>query len=152
MSRTSKRDEIERRRAELAMMVDAATNEREMAKATGYSVATVNRDLKVIRKRWMEAQIDCLQDSVTDDIHRINMAIGAIWTYVLSGNPIAIDRLVKLIALKASILNYGEVVGQMTDERLRELAGPVIDGTVRITEVEVELPPDNLLLDVEKDE
>ena len=80
--------------------------QREMAGAMKVAVSTVNADLKVLRAQWTRTQIGGIDDVMVEDLHRIASAMQAIWAEVAGGNLFAIDRLVKLIELRARLLGY----------------------------------------------
>ena len=106
MSRTSQRDNAEQRRSRLATLVDAQMTQREMAAAIKVALSTVNADLKVLRAQWTKTQIGGMDNVMVEDLHRIASAMQAIWAEVAGGNLFAIDRLVKLIELRARLLGY----------------------------------------------
>jgi len=66
----------------------------------------VNADLKVLRAQWTRTQIGGMDNVMVEDLHRISSAMQAIWAEVAGGNLFAIDRLVKLIELRARLLGY----------------------------------------------
>jgi len=80
--------------------------QREMAGAMKVAVSTVNADLKVLRAQWTRTQIGGMDNVMVEDLHRISSAMQAIWAEVAGGNLFAIDRLVKLIELRARLLGY----------------------------------------------
>ena len=99
-------DAIEKRRAEIGLMWEAHMTQQSIANRLGVSVGTVNRDIQILRARWRKTQEDATNTVMVDDLHRIEVAIGAIWPQVLTGDYNAIDRLLALIRERAKLLGY----------------------------------------------
>lgn len=131
--------EIERRRSQLSELIQASTGatQRDLAKVLDVSVATVNRDLQHLKKEWRENYTGNVEGQMLIDLRRIETAIGSIWADVQAGNLQAIDRLLKLISARGTLLGYVSEDGST----------PVGPGEIPIREVEVELPDDVLMID-----
>ena len=105
-SRQGARHAAELRRATIGQFLKAGMTQREIARQLGVSLGTVNRDIQILRERWRQEQFDDVEQSMLLDLARIEDAIRAITQDVRSGNLPAIDRLVRLIELRAQLLGY----------------------------------------------
>jgi IS30 family transposase len=105
-SRQGARHAAELRRTTVGQFLKAGMTQREIAKQLGVSPGTVNRDIQILRERWRQEQFDDVEQSMLLDLARIEDAIRAITQDVRSGNLPAIDRLIRLIELRAQLLGY----------------------------------------------
>jgi len=137
MSRTAKKDSIERRRAEVSALLDGSYSQRDIAQALKISTSTVSKDIKELRKLWRNEQLENVEDIMVADLHRISSMVSALWAEAMTGRVDAIDRVAKLIELRARILGYNDFV--VRDPGKEPSSQHV--GRVKITEVVVELPP-----------
>jgi len=106
MSWRAHKDAMEKRRIEVAKLVDGSATQREIADKLGISVGTVNNDIRALRKLWREQQVENVNGIMAEDLHRVSAAMKAIWPMVEAGSLKAIDRLIRLIAQRAAILGY----------------------------------------------
>ena len=97
----------EMRRNQLGDLVKAGYIQREMAAAIGVSLATVNSDLQLLRGRWRETQTRDLEEAMALDLARLDDALKSITPAYRRGEVDAVDRLVRIVQLRRSILGYG---------------------------------------------
>jgi hypothetical protein len=105
-SRQGARYAAELRRATVGQFLKAGMTQREIARQLGVSLGTVNRDIQILRERWRQEQFDDVEQAMLIDLARIDDAIRAITQDVRSGALAAIDRLIRLIELRAQLLGY----------------------------------------------
>ena len=100
---TAKRLSIEARRTEVARLLKAAKKQREIAKALGVSLATVNRDVRAVRAEWAEERQD-LYANLDLDLQRIDAMLAAIFPAAAKGAIDAIEAVLKLMHQRARYL------------------------------------------------
>lgn len=98
------RADIETRRIRVAEMLLEGRSQRQMAKALGVGLATINRDVKAVRAEWADRRVELLDSVGAEDLARTDAAIAAIWSQVVAGKLIAVDRLVSLLQYRARVL------------------------------------------------
>lgn len=107
MSRRAAMDRAEKRRAELAVFVAAGGyTQRDLARMLRVSVGTINRDLKILRKRWRKTYLTNIDRVMTDDMHRVAEALSGLWGQVIRGNPPAVRAMLDLLKFRAEMLDY----------------------------------------------
>ncbi len=107
MSRRAAKDRAEKRRAELAVYVaSGGYTQRDLARMLHVGVGTVNRDLKILRKRWRKTYLTNTDAVMTEDLHRVSEAVAGIWSKVIRGNTPAVRALIELLKFRAEILDY----------------------------------------------
>lgn len=99
--------EIETRRSIVAANLLAGLKYRDIAKGVGVSLGTIASDVKMVLKRWKNEQVKTADDLVQLEVRRTEVALHAIWKDVQGGKLQAIDRMVSLIKLRATLLGYG---------------------------------------------
>jgi uncharacterized protein YerC len=97
---TAKRLSIEARRTEVARLLKAAKKQREIARALGVSLATVNRDVRAVRAEWAEERQD-LYANLDLDLQRIDAMLAAIFPAAAKGAIEAIEAVLKLMHQRA---------------------------------------------------
>jgi len=100
--------EVEHRRKIVAANLLAGANYRDIAAGAGVSVGTVAGDVKVLMARWRAEQVKTVDDHVTLDMRRMDVALNAIWDEVKAGNYAAIDRMLKVLERRAKMLGYDQ--------------------------------------------
>lgn len=84
------------------------------------STATISRDVKTIKTRWLNSTRDTVGEFVAREGSRLEFAIAKIMPRVKAGRFGAVDRLVKLIDLKMKL--YGIDQAYLA-ENLRNILG-----------------------------
>lgn len=100
----SKRDDITARRTKVAEMLLARKTQMQMADELGVGQATINRDVKAIRKEWHAERMQDLEEYIADDLARLAAAEAAMWPLVIAGKPHAVDRLLSIMDRRAKLL------------------------------------------------
>ncbi len=130
------RADIETRRIRVAEMLLEGRSQRQMAKALGVGLATINRDVKAVRAEWADRRVELLDSVGAEDLARTDAAIAAIWSQVVAGKLFAVDRLVSLLQYRARVLGLGSAQKTQLDvgdvlagilERLAAAGSPADD-------------------------
>lgn len=77
---------IQERRAKVAALVLAGKTYREIKEIIGCSMGTISGDMKAMMKIWSEQQVQKLDDWREIELKRLDIALGAIWEAVKSGD------------------------------------------------------------------
>ena len=108
MSKKNKAAQIEERRIRVSANLLAGLTYRQMASALDVSIGTIANDVKIILGRMQKEQIVNTEDWVTVELSRIDRAMNSIWGQITDADSktrlIAIDRMVKLMELRAKYL------------------------------------------------
>jgi len=131
MSRKNQQAEVELRRKKVAANLVGGLNYREMAETFGVSISTISKDVGIILGRWQREQVGSTGEWVQVELRRLDKALNAIWNKVLEGDPLAIDRMLKIMERRARLLgldtpeqnrNLNIDLEQLTDEQLQRIA------------------------------
>lgn len=97
---------IESRRLQVADLLLAGANQREIATALHVSLGTINSDVKAIRTEWRKETKYKFDDLMVHDLRRVEAAISAIWNAVMNGSPEAVRMFLALLERKARMVGY----------------------------------------------
>lgn len=101
-----KEQEILERRSRVAQFrLGGVRNQRQIAKALGVSVATINRDFKALDAEWRERAAADIAVEKAIDLDRIDRLIMALWDKAAKeGRWLATDRVIALMQHRAKLL------------------------------------------------
>lgn len=101
-----KEQEILERRSRVAQFrLGGVRNQRQIAKALGVSVATINRDFKALDAEWRERAAADIAVEKAIDLDRIDRLIMALWDKAAKeGRWLATDRVLSLMQHRAKLL------------------------------------------------
>jgi hypothetical protein len=66
---------------------------------------TVVSDVKVLLRRWQAQQLENINDYMALELKRLDELQAAIWDEALQGNPLAIDRVLRISDKRRELLN-----------------------------------------------
>jgi hypothetical protein len=95
---------IEERRALVAVNVAAGLTVREVVQALGVPRSTVARDRLHVIRAWREGQTRAIDDFISLELRRYDLAQIAIWNRVQRGDLQAIDRFLKISKSRRELL------------------------------------------------
>lgn len=140
MSKASDAAMREERRLQVSELLKAGATQREMAEELGFSLGTINSDVRAIRKEWRKYTLANVEDAIAQDLMRLETAVSSIWNSVLTGNLDAIQTLLGIIAARAKIYGYAGIPRDQFDEARGKQATPGM--TVNMYgDSQVKLPP-----------
>ena len=95
---------VEERRLLVASGMLSGQSYRAMADVLGVDKSTIQRDTKTIFQRWQDEQIELVHQQRLLQLARLNRLINALWDAAASGNPNAIDRILKIMRRQADVV------------------------------------------------
>jgi len=113
-SRKNKKDLLEKRRSDVALLYKAGYSQRRIANELKIALGTVNKDITLFRKLWRENQVE-VEDVFYLDVQRLDDALSAIASMVLKGNLKAIDRWIRIMERRAKMFGYDAPTKTHTD-------------------------------------
>jgi Trp operon repressor len=97
-------DEMAQRRQKVSALRLMHYTQREIAAEIGVSVATVNRDLAVVRAEWAERRTQSYEAWVAEELAKIDLLERAILPAAISGDDKAQARLVQFMDRRARMM------------------------------------------------
>lgn len=96
---------LERRSRVAQFRLGGVRNQRQIAKALGVSVATINRDFKALDAEWRERAAADIAVEKAIDLDRLDRLIMALWDKATKeGRWLATDRVLSLMQHRAKLL------------------------------------------------
>jgi len=97
-------DALAQRRQKVSALRLMHYTQREIAAEIGVSVATVNRDLAVVRAEWAERRSQSYEQWVGEELAKIDLLERAIMPAAISGDDKAQARLVQFMDRRARMM------------------------------------------------
>lgn len=111
--RGPRKTKLEERRAKVAMLMLAkpGISGMEIArilsdKGNSVSYKTAERDMEWLRNQWRERQRDDIDKLMEADLARLAEMQSALWPQAISGDKLAVDRVLNIMATRAEWLGY----------------------------------------------
>jgi transcriptional regulator with XRE-family HTH domain len=101
---TADDDALAERRQRVAALRLMHYTQREIAAELGVSVATINRDLAVVRTEWAERRSQSYESWVGEELAKLDMLERAILPAAISGDDKAQARLVQFMDRRARMM------------------------------------------------
>lgn len=124
------------RRTQVAAMLVAHVSVREMARLTGASKSTIDRDVQVIRRWWRQQAAQSYSLRVAEELGKLDELEKAVMPKARAGDVKAIEQAIRLMERRARVLGIDapvrsrvEVITEdALDAAIRELEGQLDDG------------------------
>lgn len=106
----TRRDAIAARRDRLSLLlISGVRSQRRLAAALQVSVATINRDIEVLRQEWRERHLSDVESAMSLDLERLDRLIQAHWQRAVGGDDRAAEFILRAILGRANIYGYGHM-------------------------------------------
>ena len=104
MVNSRSRNKLDRQTKVAELRLSGFTSQRAIAARLGVDPATINRDFKELDAKFQEIAAQDIARAKGLDLERIEALIDAIWDKAAKGDTWSVDRVVKLLERKASML------------------------------------------------